>query len=134
MIYEIILILSYLELKLLCRNFEFLWIRVSKSSATSCSSNISLLPSIMGIKIWKFCRIFYRRIYPTLRKTTAINNLIRSYSFMRSYLNIIPFIYHFFNSLFSIFHIESLFKYIEFTLIFKDYYFAVVITTFHCLS
>ena len=34
----------------------------------------------------------FKLVYPL--KTTAIHNLIRKYSFMRSYLNIIPFIFY----------------------------------------
>ena len=54
---------------------------------------------------------FFKLVYPPYPlKTTAINNLIRKYSFMRSYLNIIPFIFTLYNAHFSIFHTESLVK------------------------
>ena len=53
----------------------------------------------------------FKKVYHLPLKTTAINNLIRKYSFMRSYLNIIPIIFlMLFNALFSIFHAESLVK------------------------
>ena len=44
---------------------------------------------------------FYKKVYPLPLKTTTINNLIRKYSFMRSYLNIITFIFYPFLMLFS---------------------------------
>ena len=56
-------------------------------------------------------KIFKKKYTLTPLKTTAINNLIRKYSFMRSYLNIIPFIFYaFLMFFFSIFHTESLVK------------------------
>ena len=45
-------------------------------------------------------------VYPL--KTTAINNLIRKYSFMRSYLNTIPFIFYAFLILTSRYSILNL--------------------------
>ena len=58
---------------------------------------------------------FFKLVYPYPLKTTAINNLIRKYSFMKSYLNIIPFIFTLINALFSIFHTESLVKMLNYS-------------------
>ena len=65
-------------------------------------------PPVRGVYKPKKMTKFFKLVYPL--QTTAINNLIRKYSFMRSYLNIIPFIFTFFNVHFSIFHTESLVK------------------------
>ena len=50
----------------------------------------------------------FKLVYPLPLKTTAINNLIRKYSFMRSNLNIIPFIFYAFLMLTSQYFILNL--------------------------
>ena len=83
--------------------------KISKIQAKNAARRIyPPLPPGKGVyKPQKMTKFFKLVCPPYSPKTTAINNLIRKYFFMKSYLNIIPFI---FNVHFWIFHTESLVK------------------------
>ena len=88
------------------RKVSWLWVILITRVIAARRIYPPITPPVRGVYKPKKMTKFFKLVYPPYPpKTTAINNLIRKYFFMRSYLNIIPFIFYafvMFNSQYSI--------------------------------